>query len=159
MRELKHAWKTPTVEWQESDQPVVFFPETCSFYDCIRGNNNILGPGSCWTHSGDLGLSSFLSHPIRGIAIARLQLLSSYRRFVDLYSSERTRMYQFRREDTALHAARLLAVYEREPILVMVRGIMDLFTIGPTNNAAVHEAGRHMATVYRSGHIDHMGLA
>jgi hypothetical protein len=67
-------------------------------------------------------------------------------------------MYQFRREDMALQAARLLAVYERQPIAVMARGLMNLFTIGPINNAAVHEAGRHMATVYRSGHVDHMGL-
>jgi hypothetical protein len=67
-------------------------------------------------------------------------------------------MYQFRREDTALQAARLLAIYERQPIAVMARGLMDFFTIGPINNAAVYEAGRHMATVYRSGHIDHMGL-
>jgi hypothetical protein len=36
---------------------------------------------------------------------------------------------------------------------------MDFFTIGPLSNAALHEAGRHMATVYRSGHVDHMGLA
>ncbi len=68
-------------------------------------------------------------------------------------------MYQFRREDMALQAARLLAIYERQPIIVMVRGFMNFFTIGPINNAAVHEAGRHMATVYRSGHVDHMGLA
>jgi len=68
-------------------------------------------------------------------------------------------MYQFRREDMALQAARLLAVYERQPIVVMARGLMDLFTIGPINNAAVHEAGRLMATVYRSGHVDYMGLA
>jgi hypothetical protein len=51
-------------------------------------------------------------------------------------------MYQFRGEDMALQAARLLALYERQPIVVMV-----------------HEAGRHMATVYRSGHVHHMGLA
>jgi hypothetical protein len=68
-------------------------------------------------------------------------------------------MYQFRREDMALQAARLLAIYERQPIIVMVRGFMNFFTIGPINNAAVHEAGRHMATVYRSGRVDHMGLA
>jgi hypothetical protein len=68
-------------------------------------------------------------------------------------------MYQFRREDMALQAARLLAVYESQPIVVMARGRMNFFTIGPLNNAAVHEAGRHMATVYRSGHVDHMGLA
>ena len=67
-------------------------------------------------------------------------------------------MYQFRREDMALEAARVLAVYERQPIVVMARGLMNLFTIGPMNNAAVHEAGRHMATVYRSGHVDHMGV-
>ena len=68
-------------------------------------------------------------------------------------------MYQFRREDMALQAARVLAVYETQPIAVMARGFMGLFTIGPLNSAAVHEAGRHMATVYRSGHIDHMGVA
>jgi hypothetical protein len=66
-------------------------------------------------------------------------------------------MYQFRREDTALQAARVLAVYEREPILVMARGTMRLFTIGPRSSAAVHEAGRHMATVYRSGQVDYQG--
>ena len=64
-------------------------------------------------------------------------------------------MYQFRREDMALEAARLLAVYERQPIVVMARGLMDFFTIGPMDSAAVHEAGRHMATVYRSGHVAH----
>jgi hypothetical protein len=68
-------------------------------------------------------------------------------------------MYQFRREDMALQAARLLAVYERQPIIVVVRGFMNFFTIGPIDSAAVHEAGRHMATVYRSGYVDHMGLA
>jgi hypothetical protein len=67
-------------------------------------------------------------------------------------------MYQFRREDMALQAARVLAVYERQPIAVMARGFMGLFTIGPMDSAAVHEAGRHMATVYRSGHVDHMGV-
>jgi hypothetical protein len=41
----------------------------------------------------------------------------------------------------------------------MARGFMNLFTIGRINNTAVHEAGRHMATVYRSGHVEHMGLA
>ena len=68
-------------------------------------------------------------------------------------------MYQFRRQDMALQAARLLAVYERQPIVVMVRGLMDLFTIGPITHAAVHVAGRHMATVYRSGRVRYKGLA
>ena len=67
-------------------------------------------------------------------------------------------MYQFRREDMAFQAARLLAIYEGQPIVVMARGLMDFFTIGPISSAAVHEAGRHMATVYRSGHVDHMAL-
>jgi len=64
-------------------------------------------------------------------------------------------MYQFRREDMAFEAAKLLAVYETQPIVVMARGLMNFFTIGPINNAVVQEAGRHMATVYRSGHVDH----
>ena len=64
-------------------------------------------------------------------------------------------MYQFRREDMALEAARLLAVYESRPIVVMARGLMDFFTIGPIDSPVVHEAGRHMATVYRSGRVDH----
>jgi hypothetical protein len=68
-------------------------------------------------------------------------------------------MYQFKREDTALQAAKVLAIYERKPILVMARGVMDLFTIGPQSNAAIHVAGRHMATVYQSGHVDYNGLA
>ena len=68
-------------------------------------------------------------------------------------------MYQFRREDTALQAAKLLAVYERAPILVMARGSRTLYTIGPLDNAAVHQAGQHMATVYRSGRVDYLGLA
>ena len=62
-------------------------------------------------------------------------------------------MYQFRREDMAVQAARLLATYERQPIVIMARGFMNLFTIGPLDNTVVHEAGRHMATVYRSGHV------
>jgi hypothetical protein len=65
-------------------------------------------------------------------------------------------MYQFRRADTALRAARLLAVYERKPILVMTRGPIGLFTIGPLSNQAVYAAGEHMATVYRSGEVDYM---
>ena len=65
-------------------------------------------------------------------------------------------MYQFRTGDTALRAARLLAVYERTPVLIMAREKMGLFTIGPLNSSAIQEAGRHMATVYRSGHVDYM---
>ena len=63
-------------------------------------------------------------------------------------------MFQFRREDTAFRAAKLLAVYERTPILVMARGIMDLFTIGHVKSRAVHPAGRHLATVHTSGHVE-----
>jgi hypothetical protein len=86
-----------------------------------------------------------------------LCLLRSYRTFLILISREAL-MYQFQTEDTALQAARLLAVYERAPILVMARGTRALYTIGPLNNAAVHNAGQHMATVYRSGHVDYTGL-
>ena len=52
----------------------------------------------------------------------------------------------------------LLAVYERTPVMVMARESMDLFSIGPTNNAAVHGAGRHIATVYRQGQVHYMSL-
>jgi hypothetical protein len=55
--------------------------------------------------------------------------------------------------------SKLLAFYETQPIVVMARGLMDFYTIGPINKAAVHDAGRHMATVYRSGHVDYMGVA
>ena len=67
-------------------------------------------------------------------------------------------MYQFRRHDIALQAARLLAVYERQPIVVMVRGSMNLFSVGPMTNAAVQAAGRHMATVDHSGRVQYMGI-
>jgi hypothetical protein len=60
-------------------------------------------------------------------------------------------MYQFRGEDMALQAAMLLAVYERTPLMVMARGSMDLFSIGPTNNASVNNSGRHIATDYLNG--------
>jgi hypothetical protein len=86
-----------------------------------------------------------------------LCLLRSYRTFL-IHISREALMYQFQTEDTALQAARLLAVYERAPILVMARGMRALYTIGPLNNAAVHHAGQHMATVYRSGRVDYMGL-
>lgn len=63
-------------------------------------------------------------------------------------------MFQFNKEETALEAARFLAVREAEPILVMARWPMDVFSIGPRRNAALMEAGRHVATVYGSGHVD-----
>jgi len=68
-------------------------------------------------------------------------------------------MYQFVTKDMALHAATLLAVYERKPIMVTACGTMDRFSIGPVNNVAVHEAGRHIATVYHPGRVAYMGLA
>ena len=67
-------------------------------------------------------------------------------------------MYQFRRQDMALQVARLLAVYERQPIVIMARDLMDVFTVGPITDAAVQVAGRHMATVYRSGRVQYRGL-
>ena len=67
-------------------------------------------------------------------------------------------MYQFRGQDMAFQVARLLAVYERQPIAGMVRDFMELFTVGPMTDAAVQVAGRHIATVYRSGHVQYKGL-
>jgi hypothetical protein len=63
-------------------------------------------------------------------------------------------MFQFRKEDAALEAAKLLAVREAEPILVMARAAADVFNIGRRNNEALREPGRHGATVYWSGHVD-----
>jgi len=66
-------------------------------------------------------------------------------------------MFQFRQEDSALQAAKLLAVREAAPILVMAPLSVDVYSIGPRHNAALREAGRHVATVYWSGHVDYMG--
>ena len=63
-------------------------------------------------------------------------------------------MFQFKTEDAAIEGAKLLAVREAEPILVMARAAADVFNIGRRNNAALREAGRHVATVYWSGHVD-----
>lgn len=68
-------------------------------------------------------------------------------------------MFQFREEDTALQAAKLLAVYERTPVLVMTRGMLNVFSIGSWNSPAIHQAGRHMATVHSSGHVELHGTA
>jgi hypothetical protein len=130
----------------------MFSPEACSFYDFMRSINDILAMG-------------IAANPLLGTRLIRiscfisfvvLRLLRSFSTSLIL-SIARTLMYQFRRQDMALQAARLLAV--RQPIVVMVRGLMDLFTIGPITHAAVHVAGRHMATVYRSGRVRYNGLA
>ena len=63
-------------------------------------------------------------------------------------------MFQFREENTALQAAKVLAVYERIPVLVMTRGMLNVFSIGPWNSPAIHQAGRHMATVNSSGQVE-----
>lgn len=62
-------------------------------------------------------------------------------------------MFQFRKEDAAREAAKLLAVREAEPILVMARAADDVFNIGRRNNAALRETGRYVATVYWSGDV------
>jgi hypothetical protein len=67
-------------------------------------------------------------------------------------------MYQFRRQDMAVQVARLLAVYERESLVVMARNLMDMFTSCALTHAAVHVAGRHMAAVYRPGRGHYIGL-
>jgi hypothetical protein len=63
-------------------------------------------------------------------------------------------MFQFREEDTALQAAKVLAVYERTPVLVMTRGFLNVFSIGPWNSPSIHQAGRHMATVHSTGQVE-----
>lgn len=64
-------------------------------------------------------------------------------------------MFQFRKEEAAVQAARALAAREVGPILVMVRAAGDVFSIGLRTNAALRTAGRHVATVYCSGHVDY----
>lgn len=64
-------------------------------------------------------------------------------------------MFQFRKEDAAIQAARTLAVRQAEPVLVMVRASGDVFSVGLSTNAALLEAGRHLATVHSSGHVDY----
>lgn len=64
-------------------------------------------------------------------------------------------MFQFRKEDAAIQAARMLAVRQAEPILVMVRTSGDVFSVGLSTNAALLEAGRHLATVHSSGQVDY----
>ena len=68
-------------------------------------------------------------------------------------------MFQFSKEETALEAAKFLAVHQATPIFVMARWPMEVYSIGPRCSAALMEAGRHVATVYWSGHVDYMGLA
>jgi len=46
-------------------------------------------------------------------------------------------MFQFREENTALQAAKVLAVYERIPVLVMTRGMLNVFSIGPWNSRSI----------------------
>ena len=66
-------------------------------------------------------------------------------------------MFQFRQEDSALQAAKLLAVREAAPILVMAPLTAEIYSIGRRHSAALREAGRHVATVYWSGRVDYMG--
>jgi hypothetical protein len=68
-------------------------------------------------------------------------------------------MFQFSKEETALEAARFLAVREATPILVVTRWPREVFSIGPRHSAALREAGRHVATVYWSGRVDYLGQA
>jgi tol-pal system protein YbgF len=57
-------------------------------------------------------------------------------------------MFQFSKEETALEAAKCLAVRDAAPILVMARWPRDVFNIGPRHNAAL-----------LAGHVDYMGLS
>jgi hypothetical protein len=64
-------------------------------------------------------------------------------------------MFQFRKQEAAVQAARVLAAREAEPVLVMVRVSGPIFSIGVRTNAALLEAGRPVATVYSSGHVEY----
>ena len=64
-------------------------------------------------------------------------------------------MFQFKKEENALQAARLLAIRNMTPIVVMSRAGLNVFSIGHPNSAAVLAAGKHVATVFGSGHVDY----
>ena len=57
-------------------------------------------------------------------------------------------MFQFRNRNTAVMAAKVLAVREVRPILVMACTARDVYSIGLQTNAAVLGAGTHVATVW-----------
>ena len=67
-------------------------------------------------------------------------------------------MFQFKTEDAAIQAARLLAIRQARPILVMVCAGCYVFSIGPWENMAVRRAGTYVATVYGSGHVDYQRI-
>jgi hypothetical protein len=67
-------------------------------------------------------------------------------------------MFQFTTEDAAIQAARLLAIRQARPILVMVSNGGHVFSIGPWENKAVRQAGSYVATVYGSGHVDYQRI-
>ena len=50
-------------------------------------------------------------------------------------------------------AAKVLAVREVRPILVMACAARDVYSIGLQTNPAVLAAGTHVATVYGSGRV------
>lgn len=60
-------------------------------------------------------------------------------------------MFQFRTRNSAVRAAKVLAVREVRPILVMASAARDVYSIG--TNTAVLCAGTHVATVYGSGRV------
>ena len=63
-------------------------------------------------------------------------------------------MFQFRNKNTAVMAAKVLAVREVRPILVMACAARDVYSIGLQTNAAVLCAGNHLATVFGSGRVE-----
>lgn len=65
-------------------------------------------------------------------------------------------MFQFRKQEAAVQAARVLAAGQAEPVLIMVRMSGQVFSIGVRTNAALHGAGRPVATVYSSGHVEYV---
>jgi hypothetical protein len=62
-------------------------------------------------------------------------------------------MFQFKKEATAVRAAKLLASREAKPIHVMVCAAREIYSIGLPTNAAVRGAGTHVAIVYESGNV------
>ena len=62
-------------------------------------------------------------------------------------------MYQLPSQSEAIQAARLLAVIQQAPVLVMERDGL-VWSIGAEGCQVILSAGFHVATVFPSGHVE-----
>lgn len=63
-------------------------------------------------------------------------------------------MYQLTSQSDAIQAARLMAVYEQSPVLVMQSPDLTRCSIAAEGCDLIRSMGYHVATVYPSGQVD-----